>query len=260
MAVVSVPSSFSEFPAARTASLLRTLVVVGAAALVTACGGGGGGGGGGSKSDPNLVVPVAAGYTSLITSGANEAASLVAELDGEELKGDATINISQLSATLFEGQVAQASTLTLNGTLRVDGDSIPLPPFINTTYFDSNYKELGAVVTDAQSNIDAYSVVTSANPLPATGKVGDGGPLATYTTYTGASKISAVGTINSRYSIIEWTNNTVILQIILDFRNQSQTLLETDTYNYRIDAAGKTNLEWIEIATADGLRMTFTPK
>jgi hypothetical protein len=240
-------SSLKHSTQTRSASLLRSALLVGSAAIITACGGGGGGGGSDSPAAPATPIKIAAPYSQFIITGSQTAVDLSGKFDGESLKGGGTINFSAAVPATFEGINGMRSTMTISVIAQIDGDSYPIPPISNTSYYDGNYREVGGIFMDG-----SYSVVTVAHDLPLEAKAGDSGELYAYTAYSGPSKIAVMGSAASSYHIEKDSSNSVILRISIKYYNSAKALTETDDYRYRITAAGVINFISLETLSADG--------
>jgi hypothetical protein len=251
-----MPTFCASLLVSKSAPLLRSSVILGFAAVITACGGGGGGGGGGNTPTA-ATVPLATAYNKLITDGLQAQAKISGSVEDISLGGDATIVFSPAVAATFEGQAGMSATLNISGTLIIQGGpTIPLSPLIYTTYYDSNYKELGSVF-DGGSVGSAYAVVTSSAPLPTEAHAGDSGDLYNSTSYSGPSKMAVVGRTSTSYRVEADTANSLIFTISVAFFDNGNNKTETDDYRYRVDSAGKITLLSIK-TISDDANVAFT--
>jgi hypothetical protein len=231
-------------------TILRGAALTSCIAALAACGGGGGGGG--SSSAPKTPYPIATPYSHFITNGSASSVSITGKIQDMSVTGSGSIAFSPAVAATFEGTNGVSTTESVNASVVVDNTPITIPTITTTTYYDSNYREIGGLFVG-----NTYGVVNVSHSLPVEASVGDSGELYAYTMYSGPSKISVVGSATSGYTVESGDANSVILRISISFYDTGHSLSEVDDYRYRIDANG--NITFVSLNTdADGDKLKFT--
>lgn len=211
---------------------LRWFFIVISIANLGACGGGGGGGGSSAPTTPpTTTFPIAAAFTALVTNGFQSSVNISGKAAGISVSGNGTLIYAAATSAMFEGQNALAQLQSFNGTVSGNGQSGPINTS-NTTYYDSNYNELGDVESDE------YSVVTAWHPLPASAHVNDSGDFDALTSYSDQTKSIVTGYSATSYSIDADSTTSVILHLIAKIYDANHALTETDHYRFRVDTNG----------------------
>jgi hypothetical protein len=206
-------------------------LVIGAAltATLVACGGGG---------DSGPAAPVVSTETFALKNAyvnfVNDNRSLQYAISGTTkniaFTGSGNIFQSSLTATTFEGKPALAKTVTVTGSLVVNGTTAPLND-TQVEYFDTSYNPLG-------SSASEYEVVVGAVNIPETGKVGATGIVYTAKRYQSSAKTVQVGTNVTSYTLEPDTASTAILRWIDTEKDNSGNQTASSTVLYRITTTG----------------------
>jgi hypothetical protein len=122
--------------------LMLRASIVGLTALLVACGGGGGGSGTASSVSSTNSFSFAAANANRINNGLTHNFTLT----GTQVVGGVTYNVtgsgtvteSPASSSFFNNQVALLNTQTINGTITVNGTTVPLPSTTVQTYSTTN--------------------------------------------------------------------------------------------------------------------------
>jgi len=214
---------------------------------VTACGGGGGGD---STPTPPASVALAQALRTVETTGIQKTFNIT----GSAISGGQSFDVTgslQLSAsgyntpTTFEGQPALSETSTVNGTLNVNGQALPLAS-TSQNFVTSNYVPLGFAAAGF------YCVVTSSTPLPATASVGTVGTYFTAACYTDSTKAVPVGTETDTYAVSAGTTSSNLtattISTLVDLNNVQ---IASEQHAYLIDTAGGVTFRSIALTMTD---------
>jgi len=165
--------------------------------------------------------------------------------------GSGTFSESSRLGT-FEGIQGIAKSSTLTATLQLVGQNMPFAD-TNVTYFDSNYKPLGA------TSATGYCIVTSSNPIPTTAKIGDNGIWYLSTCYTDSTKRIKAGTGNLSYVLEPDTQTSAILKLIGKAVDNFGNTVASGSSSFRITANGEIS-RFAEAASvsAAGVALNYT--
>lgn len=208
-------------------SQIRICIAASALSLLAACGGGGGSSGPVTSTD---TFQLRTAYVNYLQDTRSLPFTLSGTSSGYSVTGSGTTTQGSVFSTTFEGQPAQAKTTTVTGSFTVNGQSSTLASSA-TTYVDSNFNPLGF-------NGTSYTVVTSATPIPTTGRVGDTGTWYNATRYTSSSKTTRSGTETATFVMEPDTASTALLKIIQVQKDTSNVTTNTTTITFRLTTAG----------------------
>lgn len=223
----------------------------------------GGCGGGGSSSSvvpaPGTTFPLQSALASWLASGYTRSATLggTASYLGTDypISGSLALSASPLapSSTPFANLPASYTTLTVNGTVSVAGQTLNLAS-TQQSYFSAALEPLG------YSTSGAYCVAASPGSYPATVQVGDAGTIVTYDCFSDSSRSMATGkatlsfTVGTAYSA---TTATISLSEV-----ETDTVGNTvsrSTDNYIISTAGTLDLvSGSALQTESGVTLNMT--
>lgn len=216
-----------------------------ALSLLTACGGGRGGSTSGPVTSPNSF-PASKAIADYVNNGSTFNFDVTGTQTVNEttynVTGSGTRTVSPATATMFEGQAAFHKTVTVTGTLTVNGTSAPIAGTAQD-YYTTNYAALGTV-TDT-----SYCVMQGTASMPANVTVGETAAIGTYTCYKDSSKSTPIGTAAESYVVEPDTEATALFDFIDKTYDNTGHLVLTEQEQWRIDTLG--NLTFVSI-TATG--------
>jgi len=149
---------------------------------------------------------------------------------GYNVTGSGTATFGALTRASFESQAAQQKTVTVTGSMTVNGVTVPLSSS-STSFVDFNYNPLGTIG-------DNYVVVTNGTTIPTTAKVNDTGILYSTTLYSSSTKAVRRGTETVAYALEPDTASTALLKIIVTERDTNNTQTSIATITFKITTAG----------------------
>jgi len=150
--------------------------------------------------------------------------------------------------TMFEGQVANSSTISL--TITENGS--PILTEIETAYYLENpYQPIGLTLSSNGEQFDF--LYNSTNPLPSTLTVGESGPLGSGTYYV-VNTNKSIGFLTQTYSVASNDASTVELITYATGTVYGQSISET--IYYAVNASGAAELEWFDMLV-NGTTLTF---
>jgi hypothetical protein len=204
-------------------------LVIGAAltATLVACGGGG---------DSGPAAPVVSQNTyalkTLLANATNDRRTLswtlTGTLSGVAVTGSGNVSQGALNSVAFEGKSALAKTLTVTGTIAVNGTTIPLNS-TSTSYLDSNYSPLGTLS-------DEYQVVVGTPSIPDSAKVGDTVTVYQANRYQNSNKTVLLGTEAVSFVLEADTSTTALLKIIAIEKDNSGKQTQSTAVTFRVGA------------------------
>lgn len=203
----------------------KTLLALSVTAALTACGGGGGG---------TTAAPVAttktfdlkSTYVNYLQSSAARTFSITGKSSGIDVTGGGNVTIGSLQNTTFGGVPALSKTLTLSGSFRGNGTTVPYG-FSSQSIFDSNYTPLGGLG-------GAYSVASNYTALPTAAKINDAGSVLTMTNYPSSAKAYVTGTSTVSYSLSADSENSALMTLFTTDKNSAGTVISTSTATYKV--------------------------
>jgi predicted small lipoprotein YifL len=223
---------------------IKSLVAISTVLTLAACGGGGGST---SPSNTSNTYPLRSGYQSLI--GQSEVNNY--SISGT-CTGSATETRGAAVAASFEGVAGVSTTTTLTGSY----SNCTPASFASTgiSYYDTNYKPLGAVTPGADYAVYAVS------DLPISVKVGDTAQFGTADVYSSNTKQVKTGTRTLSYAVETDSGSTAIINLIAKGYNTSNQLLYTQQSRYRINTSGQLTAvsKDIQYSTTNTSHMVWT--
>jgi len=240
---------------------LVPLAIGGAASvLLAACGGGGG-----SSSGSNTATPAAATFS--VARATNQVHVVGYQASGN-ISGTVSANgqsvaftgTAQLTAapptvaTTFNGQSALEGTVTITGSLTVNGQTDPFALSENTFVNASNQAPLGV------SGPNNYCVVSSFTPPPTAGTVGATGQLMVANCYVDSTMSTPTGTQTETYVISAGTTSSnAKISIIDQMTNASNQVVEMGQVDLLVDSSGTVTLQDVkETVIVNGVTVSFT--
>jgi hypothetical protein len=191
----------------------KSLLTIGVVALISACGGGGGGDAPAAPVATAKTFDLKSTYANYLQSSSARTFRLTGTSSGIAITGSGNVTIGSLQSTTFAGVSALSKTLTLSGSLGVNGQTVPYSTS-QQAYYDTNYTPLG-------SSAGVYSVVTSFSALPTAARINDAGSFLTMTSYPSSAKAFVTGTQSTSYSLAADTDNSAILTLFVTDRDSS---------------------------------------
>lgn len=216
--------------------------------LLFACGGGGG---------AEATFPVQKALTTAYTNGLQNTLQISGSASNGiftyPVTGSLSLAIGPATSTTFKGAVALKTTTTVNGTLTINGQSLPL----NTTgisYLDLSYSPL------AFSTTESYCEADSAVAYPENVAIGQTGTLGSFTCYTSPTKANRIGTETETYiATAGSTTNTLDVRIITTIYDTSMNATGSGSLTYRLTSGGLPSLsQFVMTTTANGLTINIT--
>lgn len=208
----------------------KLMSAVAVATSLVACGGGGGGDSGPVTSTDTFQTRTA--LSNYITDRATLSASISGTSSGRDLTGSFTVTQGALVAGNFESVAALGKTITLSGSLTVNGTNIPLSD-TSTEWFSSNYEYLGS-----SGGVGEYSVTSTFNVPPLTGKVGDTGVFYSTNRYSDSTKSTFLGTEDVSYVLEPDTAHTSIFKMIFTEKDSNGDFESNSTVSFRMSPDG----------------------
>jgi hypothetical protein len=208
---------------------IKSLLATFALMVLAGCGGGGGGGTS-AVTTSSETFQLRAAYVNYLTDTRSATFTVSGTVEGINVTGNGTATQGALSNTTFEGQAALQKVSIITGTLRADGQTVPLSAS-STTYVDSNYNPLGSSSTD-------YEVVTGSVNIPATAKVNDTGVWYSSTRYSSSAKTTRRGTASVSFVMEPDTASTSLLKIIRIEKDTLGTTTSTSAITFRMTPGG----------------------
>jgi len=209
-------------------TFLKSLLATFALMVLAGCGGGGGGTSAVTTSSETFQLRAA--YVNYLTDTRSATFTVSGTVEGVNVTGNGTATQGSLTNTTFEGQAALQKVSVITGTLRTDGQTVPLSTS-STTYVNSNYNPLGSSGTD-------YEVVTGSVNIPATAKVNDTGVWYSSTRYSSSAKTTRRGTASVSFVMEPDTVSTSLLKIIRIEKDTLGTTTSTSAITFRMTPSG----------------------
>jgi hypothetical protein len=233
--------------------VLHSIIISG---LLLGCGGGGGGGG--SSSSGPVASPSAFSMATVRAHRTLNGASLLNKIlsgtlsynnSSYAISGTLSFTLSPPTTTTFDSQTALENTVTETGSISVsvNGQSSTLPVASTAqVYSTTNYSPLGA------TSANEYDVFQGTANIPSSVKVGDTGVIGTYNLYTDSSMATQTGRMQESYLVEADTANSVIIDIIDNTYDTSNTLINTTQEKWRIDTSNTVTF----VSLTDGTTIT----
>lgn len=231
----------------KTASLAMAPLL---AAMLSACGGGSGSSGTTTPTTPVITsFPVQQALTVAFTHGLQSSLSITGTASSGAISlpvtGTLTYSLSAATNTTFEGGAAQQSTETVSGSLSVSGQTQPLS-ITDTVYVNAQYAPIGS------DNGNSYCVATGSPAYPATASAGQTGDIAALNCYADRSKKILLGTTKISFVATAGSDvNTLNFQMLNNFYDPSNKLLESTSTTYAISAAGVPKITRVQISGSE---------
>jgi hypothetical protein len=150
------------------------------------------------------------------------------------------------TATTFNGQPALSATTTINGTLNVNGQAVPLAS-VRQSFVTTNYVPLGSIGTGS------YCVVTSSTPLPVAASVGSTGTYYTASCYTDSTRAVPTGTMTAAYTVSAGTTSSnLTATTIATIVNPSNVQVASEQHDYLVDTSGGVTFQSLALTMTDG--------
>lgn len=169
------------------------------------------------------------------------------------MTGTATFTQSPAGSTTFNGQSALVSTGTINGSVTVNGQTLPVAATVQG-YLSALYAPLG--VTSPSFTWVAQAPGT----YPATVTVGQTGTVVTYNSSSTSTPPTPLGTVS--VSFVTSAGNsatTATISEISALTNTAGQAVGSTQVNYLIDTAGNMSLlSETELLTVNGVQLNLT--
>ncbi len=244
------------------ASRLVLASLMASAALLAACGGGGGGGGGGTDSGQPAVAtsfPLQAGISKLYAAGFQKNFSISGTATNLSsgakfpVTGTATITLSPAGTSTFNGQSALVATATINGSVTVNGQSLPVAA-TDTAYLSTSYAPLGL------SSPTATCVAQAPGIYPPSVTVGQTGTVVVYSCSTNSSTPTLLGNNTISFVTSPGTSSTsATFTEIGTLTNAAGQSVGSTQSVFSIDTSGNmVLLSETQLLTVNGIQMNLT--
>ena len=202
---------------------IKLLTATAFLSLLSACGGGGDGG------TPSPVSTPLSISTTPLKNLRQIATSSTFSISGN-CSGTGTENAGAPYATnLYGATYGKTSVITLNYT-NCTGSGAST----SNKYYDVNYSTLAILGSDGK-----FTEGTVINALPAMVKVGDTLTLSNLRTFSNSSKTSQIQTGVQSIVVEADTSVSVILNIVSQFYDSSNRLIQTGQFRYRLSSNGQ---------------------
>ena len=206
----------------------------------------GGCGGGGSSSSvappPGTTFPLQSALASWLASGYTKTATLsgTASYLGASypISGSLALSASPLTSSgiTFDGLPASSTTLSVNGSVSVAGQTLSLTS-TQQSYFSTTLQPLG------YSSSSAYCVAASPGSYPATVQVGDAATVVTYDCFSDSSMTTATGKATVGFSVgTAYSSTTATISLTEVETDTAGNTVSRSTDNYVISTAGTLDL------------------
>lgn len=207
----------------------KTLLVSFSCALtLTACGGGGGNTPAPVASDASFNLQ-SAQRSEFVTSSVRNF-SVSGTSNGFAVTGTETAG--GVTAGTFEGTAALQRTITVSGSVVVNGITQPLASS-TTDWTDTNYVPRGSASTSE------YTVIQGTPAIPTAARVGDLGTLFTATRYADNTRTGLIGTMRTTYSLAADTATTALVSVTSLYYSASGAHTRTVSRQYRINTSNQ---------------------
>lgn len=209
----------------------KTLLVSFSCALtLTACGGGGGNTPAPVASDASFNLQSAQRSEFVTPSVRNFSVSGTS--NGFAVTGSGTETAGSVTAGTFEGTAALQRTITVSGSVVVNGITLPLAAS-TTDWTDTNYVPRGSASTSE------YTVIQGTPAIPTAARVGDLGTLFTATRYADSTRTGLIGTMRTTYSLAADTATTALVSVTSLYYSASGAHTRTVSRQYRINTSNQ---------------------
>lgn len=142
---------------------------------------------------------------------------------------------------VFEGAPALVKSVTVTGSVDVQGTKVPLAD-TSTQFFDTSYRPLG------ESSSSDYCVFSAYTPLPVSARIGDNGSYYSATCYTNSTKSVLVETYAVSYTLEPATTTTAIFKLV--FKNTRPTGVTTSgSTSFTVSTTGTLTRGDVPLAT-----------
>ena len=232
--------------------LIKATFVCSAMAFLVGCGGGG------DAAVPAVTIfPVqdalTYAYTNGLQSTLNVTGSASDGISTYPVTGALTFTLGAATNTTFNGTAALQTTVTVSGTLIIEGQSAPLDSF-STSYLNLSYQPL------AYSTTGSYCEAASPIVYPETASVGQSGNLGVFTCYTDSTKAILTGSETETYlATAGSTYNTLDMRITTNMFDPLNNLIGTGSVTYTITSGGVPSLTQFVMSTTDaGITINIT--
>lgn len=217
---------------------IRILALFAVSSLLAACGGGGSD----APATPTApAAPLSIPLTTAIANMVNLSRSGALTVVGSASTSGQTVNLTgsgtyseATTAGSFEGAPALRKTLAVNATLvgTAAGQTASAPLNSSSdTYFDSNYKPLGATATGS------YCTTTSYTAPPATGQAGTQGDWYRQDCYASSAKTTKLVTVAVKFEVNADSATSLLLKVTTLASTSNGTTVPA-TATYRVTSTG----------------------